>query len=168
MYPNLGSGTTQPSAPPPPPSSNLSNSGASRPVGFSSLMSQPNNQSTPYPSGGQSSQTPYPSGQSSGQPPYPTGPPSSSSSSSFNSPYPASNQPPNAGSYSAYSLPNIGTQPPPPQGSILSNQKFIWILFLGGSGYQQNPYTQQAGPYPSSNPSSGYPPGPQQQPPPTG
>jgi hypothetical protein len=166
MYPNLGSGTTQPSAPPPPSSSlsnsgappsssNLSNTRSSQPVGFSSLMAQPNNQSTPYPSG-QSSQTPYPSGPPSNQPPYPSGPssnqppyptgPPSSSSSSYNSPYPPSNQPPNTGNYSAYSLPNTGNQPPPPQ---------------GGSGYQQNVYQ-------SLNPSSGYPSGQQQQPPSTG
>jgi hypothetical protein len=116
MYPNLGSSTTQPSAPPPP--STLSNSGAPKPVGFSSLMSQQSNQSTPYP-GGQSLQTPYPSGQPSqppypggqpGQPPYPTGPPSSS----YNNPYSSSNQPPNTGNYSSYSLPQTGQKPTAP------------------------------------------------------
>jgi hypothetical protein len=97
MYPNIGSGTIKPSAPPPP-SSTLSNSAAQKPVGFSSLMSQQSNQSTPYP-GGQSSQTPYP-----------TGPPSSSS---YNNPYPSNNQPPNTSNYSPYSLPQNGQQPPP-------------------------------------------------------
>ena len=100
MYPNIGSSTTQPSAPPPPPpsSSTLTNSGTPRPVGFSSLMAQPNNQSTPYPSG------------QSGQPPYPTGPPSSA---------PYNNPPPNTGNYSPYSLPQTGNPPQPPQGRII-------------------------------------------------
>ncbi|CAF4695513.1 unnamed protein product, partial [Rotaria socialis] len=65
MYPNIGSGTPQPSAPPPPTStsatpastsSTLSNTSSSKPFGFSSVMAQPNNQNTPYPTGGSSSQ----------------------------------------------------------------------------------------------------------------
>ncbi|CAF0865944.1 unnamed protein product [Rotaria sordida] len=150
MYPNIGSGTTQPSAPPPPSStttttSTLSNSNSQQPVGFSSIMSQPPNQNTPYP-GGQSSQPPYPTGPpSSSQPPYPTGP--SSSSPSLN-PFPSNNQPANTSKYSNYSLPATGQQPPPPQ---------------GGAGYQQGSYPPQTNPYPPS----GYPPG-QQPPRPTG
>ena len=95
MYPNIGSGTTQPSAPPPPSStsggSTLSNSNASKPVGFSSLMGGPPNQSTPYPTGPPSSQSPY-----SSAPP---------SSAAYNNPYASNNQPPNTGKYSAYTLP---------------------------------------------------------------
>lgn len=64
-------------------------------------MAQPNNQSTPYPSG----QT--------GQPPYPTGP---TPSAPHNPPYPPNNQPPNTGNYSPYSLPQMGNSPRPPQG----------------------------------------------------
>ncbi|CAM4772508.1 unnamed protein product [Rotaria magnacalcarata] len=176
MYPNIGSGTPQPSAPPPPTSatptsttSTLSNSSSSKPFGFSSVMAQPNNQNTPYPTGGSSSQPPYPTGPSS-QPPYPTGGSSSQppyltgpssqpsyptappSSSTYNNPYPSSNQPTNPNSYSTYSLPNVGQQPPPPQ---------------GGAGYQQSPYPQQPGGYQAPNPPSGYSSG-QQPPHPTG
>ncbi|CAF3223857.1 unnamed protein product [Rotaria sp. Silwood2] len=152
MYPNISSGTTQPSAPPPPSStsttSTLSNSISQQPVGFSSLMSQPSNQNMPHP-GGQSTQPPYPTGSSASlQPPYPTGP----SSSSFNNPFPSTNQPANAGKYSNYSLPQAGHQPTPSQ---------------GGAGYQQGAYPQQPNPYQGSNPPSGYPSG-QQPPRPTG
>jgi len=153
MYPNLGSGTTQPSAPPPPPSSTLANSSAQKPVGFSSLMAQPSNQGTPYP-GGQSSQTPYPSG-----------PPSSTP---YNNPYSTNNQPPNTSNYSSYSLPNTGQQPPPSQQGykLFTIKRSSECLFLGGSGYQQSPYPPQSNPYPGPNPSSGYP-GNQQPPPPS-
>jgi hypothetical protein len=106
MYPNIGSSTTQPSAPPPPASnsgaSTLSNSNAPKPVGFSSLMGGPPNQSTPYPAGPPSSQSPYPSAPASSAP--------------YNNPYSSNNQPPNAGNYSPYTLSQTGQQPPPPQG----------------------------------------------------
>ncbi|CAF3705060.1 unnamed protein product [Rotaria sp. Silwood1] len=155
MYPNISSGTTQPSAPPPPSSTSISTSTTStltnltsqQAVGFSSLMSQPSNQNAPH-TGGQSSQPPYPTGPPSSQPSFPTGP----SSSSFNNPYPSANQPANTSKYSSYSLPQPGNQPPPSQ---------------GGASYQQGPYAQQPNPYQASNPSAGYPPG-QQPPRPTG
>ncbi|CAF1399012.1 unnamed protein product, partial [Adineta steineri] len=120
----------------------LGNTGAPKPVGFSSLMAQPNNQATPYP-GGQASQTPYPPGGQSSQTPYPPGGPSSSSSSSYTNPYASNNQPPNSNNFSPYSLPHMGQQPPPPP----SQQ--------GGSNFQQSPYPPQSSPYPSSNPSAG-------------
>ncbi len=41
------------------------------------------------------------------------------------------------------------------------------MFFLGGSGYQQNPYPQQGNPYQGSSLPAGYPAG-QQPPPPTG
>ena len=135
MYPNIGSNTTQPSAPPPPTSTSttppIANSGAPQLVGFSSLMSQPPNQNTPYP-GGQSLRSPYPGGPTSqppylggqqARPPYPGGPTSQpsyptgpSSSSSFNNPYPPNNQLANTSNYSPYSLPQSSHQPAPPQG----------------------------------------------------
>ncbi|UJR32351.1 hypothetical protein I4U23_019814 [Adineta vaga] len=134
MYPNLGSGNPQPSAPPPPPSSSsssnpstLANAGGSQPVGFSSLTAQPSNQPLPYP----------------------PGPPPPPSSSSYNNPYASNNQPSKPGNYSSYSLPHVGQQPPPPP----SQQ--------GGGGYQQGPYPPQSNPYINSNQPSGYPGNPQ-------
>ncbi|CAF1011357.1 unnamed protein product [Rotaria sp. Silwood1] len=115
MYPNLGPGNTQPSAPP-----ISSSTSASLPnrttntnqAGFSSMMSQPSTQNTPYASG-QRSQLPYPS---------------ASPSSSYTSPYPTNAQPPNTNNYSPYSLPNIGQQQPP--------------AAFQGSGFNQSPYSQ--------------------------
>ncbi|CAF1135857.1 unnamed protein product [Adineta ricciae] len=96
MYPNIGQGNPQPSAPPQPPSSSnpsaLGNTGGSQPVGFSSLMAQPTSQQPPYPSGPQASLPPY------------------------NNPYGSNNQPPKQGNFSSYSLPQVGQQPPPQQG----------------------------------------------------
>ena len=96
MYPNIGQGNPQPSAPPQPPSSSnpsaLGNTGGSQPIGFSSMMAQPSNQQPPYPSGPQASLPPY------------------------NNPYGSNNQPPKQGNFSSYSLPQVGQQPPPQQG----------------------------------------------------
>ena len=105
MYPKIGSGATQPTAPPGP-SAPLANSNAGKPVGFSSLVSELNNLHPSSYSGGPASQTPYPSG-----------PPSSSGS--YTNPYATSNPPANAGNYSPYSLPQTGQQQmPPSQGEL--------------------------------------------------
>lgn len=107
MYPNLGPGSTQPSIKSMPPSTStsvlMSNPNMNtKPLGFSSLMSNPSAQNATYP-GGQSSQVPYPSA-----------PPASS----YTAPYPTNAQPSNASSFSSYSLPNVGRTTSTNQGQL--------------------------------------------------
>ncbi|CAF2138090.1 unnamed protein product [Rotaria magnacalcarata] len=148
MYPNLGPGNTQPSNTSMPPSTStsvlMSNPNMNtKPLGFSSLMSNPSVQNATYP-GGQSSQLPYPSA-----PPAP----------SYAAPYPTNAQPSNASSFSSYSLPNVGQPTATNQVGGGSGQSSNPPVYPGNQSplstnpsTNQNPYPPQQGAYPQQQP----------------